>query len=70
MMFLYIMQLVLVWRWNVCSLLLIICINFVLQSCAMIEVVTWTLITVAKVQSWVGSCENFAGHWHLERFTS
>jgi hypothetical protein len=71
MMLLYIiMQLVLVWTWNVCSLLPIICSNFVLQSCVMAEVVTWTLITETRVQSWVGSCENCVGHWHLDRFTS
>jgi hypothetical protein len=71
MMFLYIIiQLVLVWTWNVCCLLPIICSNFVLQSCVMAEVVTWTLITETRVHSWIGSCENCAGHWHLDRLTS
>jgi len=54
----------------VCFLLPIICINFVHQCCAMAEVVSWTLITETRVQSWVGSCENCAVHWHLDRFTS
>jgi hypothetical protein len=64
------MQFVLVTEVNVCSLLAIICINFVLQSCAMAEVVTWTLITEGRVHSWAGPCDIFAEHWHLDRFIS